>query len=214
VRTSLFAIVAVFCAAAPTTASAATAPLVWSGHTWTVYSTVGQLSQHWLPSKVSVSPAGALRLVVADQTAGGVGDHHFQTYGHYWVRFKMTPGSGSKAAILLMGMGGNTSARRPEIDFAEFTKTGDADRSLLTATLHYDAANHMIHRQVRGDFTVWHTAGLVWRPGHLTFTLDGAVWGTISSPVVPSVPMNLCLQTNGYAPGPVSTLRVLRVTTN
>jgi hypothetical protein len=199
--------------AVPATANAAAAPLVWSGHTWTVFNGTGRLGQQWSPSHVSVSPAGALREVVSGGIAGGVGDQHFQTFGHYWVRFRMTPGSGSKAAILLMGAGGNIAERRPEIDFAEFTKIGDSDRSLLTATLHYGAANLMIHRSIRGDFTQWHTVGLIWRQGRLTFTLDGAVWARITSHV-PAVPMNLCLQTDGFTmvQHPPSTLRIARVT--
>jgi hypothetical protein len=197
----------------PAPANAAAAPLEWSGHTWTVFNGTGRLGQQWSPSHVSVSPAGALREEVSGGIAGGVGDQHFQTYGQYWVRFRMSAGSGSKAAILLMGAGGNIAARRPEIDFAEFTKGGDAQRNLLTATLHYGAANSMTHRSIRGDFTRWHTAGLIWRRGRLTFTLDGVVWATITHHV-PSTPENLCIQTDGYTAQqhPPSTLRIARVT--
>ena len=127
-----------------------------------------------------------------------------QTYGRYAVRFRMDAGRGVAGVLLLWPVRDHWP---PEIDFAESGGTR-ATRDSMTATLHYGAANHQIQRRVRADFTRWHTLGVAWTPGRLTYTLDGRAWATVRSPHVPSEPMELDLQTQAgtcgdrYAPCP------------
>ena len=130
-----------------------------------------------------------------------------QTYGKYEVRFRVDAGRGVAAILLLWPVRDHWP---PEIDFAEDGGATRARRS-ISATLHYGAENHQIQRTVRGDFTRWHTAAVVWAPGRLVYMLDGRVWGRIRSSHVPREPMELAMQTQAgtcgdrYAPCPDST---------
>jgi hypothetical protein len=118
-----------------------------------------------------------------------------QTYGAYFVRSRLT-GAGPNE-IQLLWPAANTWP--PEIDFNESgaTTTG------AVATVHYGAANNIEQHSVTVDLTKWHTFGVVWRPGSLTYTLDGAVWGTVSQPwQVPDQSMTLHMQQqSSCAPG-------------
>jgi hypothetical protein len=111
-----------------------------------------------------------------------------QLYGKYLVRFRIDKGVGVSGVLLLWPSNGGWP---PEIDFGE---DGGGDRSQSTATLHYGASNSQIQQSVTADFSQWHTMGVEWTAGQLTFTLDGAVWGTMNSAHVPSIPMELDLQ--------------------
>jgi beta-glucanase (GH16 family) len=129
-----------------------------------------------------------------------------QTYGKYLIRFRMEPGRGIAAVLLLWPVG---NMWPPEIDFAENSGTGTARRK-MTATLHYGSQNDIIQRDVRADFTRWHVMGVEWSPGTLVYTLDGRAWATVRSPQVPAQPMELDLQTQAgtcgdhFAPCPTS----------
>jgi beta-glucanase (GH16 family) len=112
-----------------------------------------------------------------------------QTYGKYLVRFRVDRGAGIAAVLLLWPSGDGLPA---EIDFAE---NGGGDRSHMSATLHYDPDNRQIQRSVQADFTRWHTLGVEWTPGRLAYTLDGSVWATVISRGVPSIPMEMDVQT-------------------
>lgn len=118
-----------------------------------------------------------------------------QTYGRYLVRFRMDAGRGIAHAILLWPQ---SNTWPPEIDFSE---DNGADRATDYATLHYGAANTQVGRHVAVDLTRWHTLGVVWTRGRLVYTLDGQVWATVSNAEVPSVPMTLDIQTQGWACG-------------
>jgi hypothetical protein len=110
-----------------------------------------------------------------------------QTYGAYFVRSRLTgPGPNE---IQLLWPASNTWP--PEIDFYESgaTTTG------AVATVHYGGANNIEQHQVTVDLTKWHTFGVIWSPGSLAYTLDGAVWATVSHPwEVPDQPMTLHVQ--------------------
>lgn len=130
-----------------------------------------------------------------------------RTYGRYEVRFRMDAGKGVAGILLLWPVRDHWP---PEIDFAEDGgRTGR--RHSMSATLHYGEENHIIQREVRADFTRWHTMGVVWTPSKLVYTLDGRPWGRVSSRHVPSEPMELAMQTQAgtcgdrYAPCPDST---------
>jgi hypothetical protein len=112
-----------------------------------------------------------------------------QTFGKYLVRFRMDKGNGIAGIALLWPSNGGWP---PEIDFAE---DGGGNRSNTSATLHYGSANDQVQRSVAADFSQWHTIGVEWTPGHLVYTLDGAVWATVANANVPAVPMELDLQT-------------------
>jgi hypothetical protein len=110
-----------------------------------------------------------------------------QTYGAYFVRSRLTGGGPNE--IQMLWPASNTWP--PEIDFYESggTTTG------AVATVHYGAGNNIEQHSVTVDLTKWHTFGVVWRPGSLTYTLDGAVWGTVSLAwQVPDQPMTLHVQ--------------------
>ena len=112
-----------------------------------------------------------------------------QTYGKYLVRFRIDKGNGIAGIALLWPSGDGWP---PEIDFAE---DGGGNRAETTATLHYGAGDSQIARSVSADFSLWHTIGVEWTPGHLSYTLDGAFWGTVSDANVPAQPMEMDLQT-------------------
>jgi beta-glucanase (GH16 family) len=128
-----------------------------------------------------------------------------QTYGLYLVRFRVDKGNGIGAILLLWP---STDSWPPEIDFAE---DGGGDRSATTATLHYGSDNHQIQRSVTADFSQWHTIGVAWSAGQLSYILDNKVWATVNSPDVPGIPMELDAQTQAgtcgdrWAPCPDST---------
>lgn len=129
-----------------------------------------------------------------------------QTYGKYEVRLRMDRGKGVAVVALLWPAGDQWP---PEIDFAENGgETGARDH--VTATLHYGADNSRLQRTVRADFTHWHTLGVEWTPGRLTYTIDRRPWSTVVSGAVPAQPMELDLQAQAgtcgdpYAPCPDS----------
>jgi len=124
--------------------------------------------------------------------SGGVSSAHSGalTYGKYLVRFRMDAGAGVAGILLLVP---SASHWPPEVDFAE--NGGDETlRSYMTATLHYGPEDHLVQETVHADFTQWHTVGLEWLPGSLTFSLDGDVWATMTGSNVPSEAMEFAIQ--------------------
>ncbi len=111
-----------------------------------------------------------------------------QRYGKYLVRFRVDKGNGVASVLLLWPSDGSWP---PEIDFGE---DGGGDRSLSTATLHYGSNDSQQAESVSADFSQWHTMGVEWTAGLLRLTLDGAVWATMASSHVPSIPMELDAQ--------------------
>ncbi len=151
----------------------------------------------WDPSHVVVR-SGVLELQNYQDPAfgnrwvsGGVSSSRAlkQTYGKYLVRFRIDKGNGIAGIALLWPSGGGWP---PEIDFAE---DGGGNRSDTSATLHYGAGDQQIQRTISADFSQWHTIGVEWTAGTLTYTLDGAVWGTVVNVTVPAEPMEMDLQT-------------------
>jgi beta-glucanase (GH16 family) len=118
-----------------------------------------------------------------------------QTYGKYLVRFKFDAGVGIAHAILLWPA---TDTWPPEIDFSE--DNGSA-RDSTSATMHYGPHNSQIQRSHPVNLTQWHTLGVEWTAGRLTYTLDGKTWATLTNANVPSTPMNLDIQTQSWACG-------------
>jgi beta-glucanase (GH16 family) len=176
---------------------------------WGAYSGApgGDPGGFWDPSHVVVHD-GVLELQTYQDPAfgnrwvsGGLSSARAlkQTYGKYLVRFRMDPGFGI-AGIMLLWPSNNLWP--PEIDFAE---DGGGLRTQTNATLHYGATDSQIARTVTGDFTTWHTVGIEWTHGNLAYTLDGSVWATLASPLVPSQPMEMDIQTQAGTCGQVDT---------
>ena len=169
----------------------------------------------WDPSHVLVR-GGQLRLETYRDprfgnrwVSGGLSSSHAvrQTYGRYDVRFRIDRGVGVSGIALLWPV---RDVWPPEIDFAE-TGGEHTARDEMSATLHYAADDEQIQRVVRGDFSRWHVMGVRWTPGRLVYMLDGRMWATVSSPHVPSEPMEFDMQTQAgtcgdrYAPCPNAT---------
>jgi hypothetical protein len=180
--------------------------LDWGGRTWHAFSGTGALGQLWSPDQVQVGPKGTLLQAVANGVAGGISDPTPHLYGEWNVRFRMSAGAGAKYAILLID-----HPHGSEIDFAEGKKGGDDERKIMTTSVHY-ADGSITHNQIDGDFTKYHTAGVIWKAGVVQFTLDGKVWATVANAKVPSVPMHFAIQTRSYAPGPPCVLEVASIT--
>jgi beta-glucanase (GH16 family) len=117
-----------------------------------------------------------------------------QTYGRFDFRFRMDMGYGVNFALLLWP---SDNTWPPEVNVAE---SNGVTPKYLIVTLHYGPRNSMIHRYSNGvvDYTQWHTAGVIWEPGKLIFTLDGNGWSSIASPNVPKVPMSMAIQTQAW----------------
>ena len=115
-----------------------------------------------------------------------------QTYGAYFVRSEVT-GSGDDNDQLLWPA---QHVWPPEVDFNETTA---ASTSQTASYVHYNSDNQQIAHEVSVNLTRWHTWGVIWMPGSVTFTIDGRVWGRVTDPsAIPHIPMTLDLQQQTY----------------
>jgi hypothetical protein len=116
---------------------------------------------------------------------------HGQRYGRYSVRFSADTIPGYKIAWLLWP--DSNEWPEGEIDFPEAdldgTITGSSHRNDGDPS---DFAWFVDTAQRLG--TGWHTATIDWRPGRLTFVLDGESWTTTDPAALPRVPMRWALQ--------------------
>lgn len=171
------------------------------GNSWFPYS--GQPGSDpaawWDPSHLAVSHGQLVIRTSREMTplglrwvSGGIGlnDRYAGIYGRYSIRMRMEGGRGISAIALLWPM----SSWPPEVDFYEDSPSART-RNSMSATVHYGAADNQLQRTLHGvDFTQWHTIGLVWSPGLLSFTVDGRSWARISGSSVPTQAMNLAIQ--------------------
>ena len=158
----------------------------------------------WDPSHVAIQN-GTLVLSGHEQNGvfvtGGISfwQHAFR-YGTAEVRMRVDRGDGIAAIALLWPA---TNTWPPEVDFYE---DAGGNRASTSATLHYGLTNEQIQRGLSGvDFSQWHTLGVQWLPGHLTYYLDGKAWASVASSAVPNIPMTLDLQTQAVPASPWST---------
>lgn len=125
---------------------------------------------------------------------GGVTNYPVtQLYGKWEVRFRADASDETTFHFLLWPQ---AEVWPPEIDFLE---NFGGDRQSASAFLHYKDSSEpngrgKTERTVEGDFTEWHTAGVEWVPGKVTYLLDGKPWATVDGDNVPDQPMWLGLQ--------------------
>jgi beta-glucanase (GH16 family) len=117
-----------------------------------------------------------------------------QAYGYFEARIRYTGGNGLWPAFW---MDPADYVWPPEIDILEAypNTTAWPGRNRLISTLHYGATNleHQIVYDAGYDLSGgWHTYGLDWRPGSMTFYVDGQSIGSITQDV-PSKPFYLIL---------------------
>lgn len=125
-----------------------------------------------------------------------------QMYGRYSVRFKTDFVPGYKIAWLLWPSSDNWNDG--EIDFPETELDGTIA----------GASHNVFGSPQENAFLIdtgqntqsWHTATIEWRPGSLTFILDGQSWTTTDPAALPTKPMRWTLQTETHlaaaAPAP------------
>jgi beta-glucanase (GH16 family) len=114
-----------------------------------------------------------------------------QTYGAYFVRSRVT--GGGATAVELLWPNGNVWP--PEIDFNE----SYGSTSGTSATVHFNSSNSTIGRSVNVNLTQWHTWGVIWTPNSITYTVDGNVWGKVSTAsAIPNIPMHISLQSQTF----------------
>jgi hypothetical protein len=127
------------------------------------------------------------------EVSGGLKLQIPETYGRYLVRLRAADAKGVSVVALLWPA---NDGFPPEIDFVE--DNGVSPRRLATATLHYGADDTEIHKTLPIDLARWHTYGVVWSPGSISYTVDGHPWASISGAEVPSQPMELAIQTQTW----------------
>lgn len=112
-----------------------------------------------------------------------------QTYGEYLVRSRLTAAAPATEVELLWPASG---VWPPEIDFNE----SNDSTTETSATLHWGSTDAERNVQILTgiNMTEWHTWGVIWAPGQITYTVDGKVWATVTSSEVPDVPMVLDIQ--------------------
>lgn len=123
---------------------------------------------------------------------GGMMAKPSQVYGRYEVRFRMDKGRGIQFNLLLWP---SDDSWPPEINFAE---DNGKERNGFAATLHYGPPHKTVSRYLKIDTSKWHTAGVEWTPGKLSYLMDGKVWATVEGSYVPKTPMSLAVQTQAW----------------
>lgn len=121
---------------------------------------------------------------------GGLSTNISQTYGADFVRSRVT-GAGPTMVELLWPADNQWP---PEIDFAE----SDGGTNELSATVHWASGgtDHQDQRVLDNiDLTQWNTWGVIWTPTSITYTVNGQVWGQVTTTSeIPDIPMTLDLQ--------------------
>jgi beta-glucanase (GH16 family) len=150
----------------------------------------------YAPSKVLSVANGTLRWDMHTENGVPLGaavvptlPTYGQTYGRYSVRFRADPVPGFGLAFLLWP-DSEKWPRDGEIDFPEGELNGE-----ITAAAHHAVEAGTVDRfRAAATFADWHIATTEWRPGEVTFLLDGNVIGR-STTSVPARSMHWVLQT-------------------
>lgn len=121
--------------------------------------------------------------------SGGVATRSAQEYGRWEVRFKAEKGAGY-TPVALLWPDRQSDGDYAEVDFAEII-----DPKRQGGGIFVHAGRRQAQRQLRADFTRWHTVAVDWLPGRLTFWLDGRkVWDYRGPNVPEGRRMGLALQ--------------------
>ncbi|MEO5833982.1 MAG: glycoside hydrolase family 16 protein [Nakamurella sp.] len=169
------------------------------GNSWGRYSgTPGGSPQSWWDQKHVVVRDSQLVLEGYQEdgrwVTGGVTNWPVtQLYGKWEVRFRADPSQETTFHFLLWPQ---KDVWPPEIDFLE---NFGGSRQSASAFLHFtdksqSSGRGKTERTVQADFTTWHTAGVEWLPGKVTYFLDGEPWATVTGNNVPDQAMWLGLQ--------------------
>ncbi|MFF3437089.1 glycoside hydrolase family 16 protein [Streptosporangium sp. NPDC002721] len=163
------------------------------GRKWVVYHSPGAETNPRTGRATSVG-GGVLRLkggiVGGRDLSGGIATRSAQRYGRWEVRLRAERGAGYTPVALLWpsDQGGGEYA---EVDFAEIIDPSRRSGGIFV----HRGDRPQAQRQMRADFTRWHTVAVDWLPGRLTFWLDGRkVWDYRGPNVPRSRSMHLTLQ--------------------
>lgn len=122
------------------------------------------------------------------------------TYGRAEIRARVPTGRGLWPAFWLLPA---SRESKPEIDVLELY--GSEPRT-VRMHLHYRRGSKVAHegKYWSGLTPGWHRFAIDWRPGRLTWLVDGVARWRVSSDDVPSEPMYLVLNlaVGGTGPGP------------
>ena len=126
-------------------------------------------------------------------TTAGLNTSHslVMTYGQYLVRFKMATAPGYSYALSLYPATGATS---PDVVFA----SGNGTNTTTVAASYWknsSGVGQSATQDLKLDTSTWHTVGVDWTPGLLSYTVDGVPWWSETGAAVPDVPLALCIQT-------------------
>lgn len=122
--------------------------------------------------------------------SGGVATKLAQRYGRWEVRFRAEAGNGYTPVALLWPTAQGEGDGYAEVDFAEIV-----DPRRQGGGIFVHGGRGRAQRQLRADFTRWHTVAVDWLPGRLTFWLDGRKVWDYRGPYVPDGgKMGLALQ--------------------
>jgi beta-glucanase (GH16 family) len=148
------------------------------------------------PANASLDGAGHLAI-----TADGGPDYdsaqldsagHFSfKYGELEARIKLPTGSGLCSAFWMLGDAATSASCWPECGEVDVMETISTTPSLLYATLHGPVTGSDNFQQWQEQvgstlFTAgYHTYGVIWRPGAITWTFDGAPYATATPSSLP-----------------------------
>ncbi|WP_163552700.1 glycoside hydrolase family 16 protein [Candidatus Frankia alpina] len=141
---------------------------------WFVYdSPTGSFPR--VPSAVTVAD-GSLRITGGNGSAGrdvsgGLASLLHQQYGRWEARFRVDPGAGYSAVVLLWPQ----SQKWPDDGEIDMIEVQDGTRGSATMAVHNGAKNDTLSTPtaLTADFTAWHTVAVEWLPGRLSYYLDG-----------------------------------------
>ncbi|WP_261553697.1 glycoside hydrolase family 16 protein [Frankia tisae] len=170
---------------------------------WFVYdSPTGSFPR--VPSAVTVAD-GSLRITGGHGSAGrdvsgGLSSLLHQQYGRWEARFRVDPGAGYSAVVLLWPQ----SQKWPDDGEIDMIEVQDGTRGSATMAVHNGAKNDTLSTltALTADFTAWHTVAVEWLPGRLSYYLDGRNVFTVlpartqnGAATIPSTsPMHMALQ--------------------
>jgi hypothetical protein len=124
--------------------------------------------------------------------SGGAGlDGLAVQYGAFFIRSRETVAGPDTVALLWP----TNNQWPPELDISE--AYGSPTHELWFD--HYGPSRDQVIGRVALNVTHWHTWGVVWTPQSVTFTVDGRVWGSVTTPSeIPTIPMELGLQSQSW----------------